>query len=105
MEAPGDPPGVSVLGGYSLKKLVFFIFMLSLFIILGCATVKKNVDYYNLCVADDECYSMMQANKKTVSSTVNTLGGDSILGLVAGNLASLLTGLVYGRKVGERKRG
>lgn len=71
--------------------------------VVGCATVRRSVDYVALCRADSSCAAQMVSGGAAASSVVDSVtGGTSLLGQAVGALTSLLIGLVAGRKLNKR---
>lgn len=84
--------------------LVLFVVVSCLLIVgIGCASVQKATDYYSACKADEACYAQMVQNGNISSAVVSTVAKsaklEDILGQVAFNLVSGLTGVILGRKL------
>lgn len=73
------------------------------FVCLGCASVKKSVDYYQACKSDSACYAQMVENGNISSAVVTQVSKatrlEDVLGAIAFNIASGLTGIILGRKL------
>ena len=86
--------------------LPLFVVAMIVLTVIGCATVHREIGYYEQCINDDECRAKIQDLKVITANTVkssNAPGND--LAFVLSNLVSALGGLVYGRKVAEKKKG
>ena len=84
--------------------LVVFVVVSCLLIVgIGCASVQKSVDYYQACKADEACYAQMVQNgnisKAVVTEVAKVTRLEDVLGQVAFNLVSGLTGILLGRKL------
>ena len=96
-----------------MKKalVVCWVVLLVSFVCLGCSATHKAITYYEACKGDTECMAKMEENASKASViTENAVAvfptsnkAASVLGLIAGNLASLLSGIIYGRKVCKKK--
>lgn len=84
----------------------FTIIVMLSFVLLGCAAVKKSIDYYSLCRNDTACYAQMEANRNITTTVFHSVGDSAnitdILSCIAGNIASGLTGILLGRKLKRR---
>jgi len=73
----------------------------------GCATLKKQTDFYNACISDPECKARMDLIGHQIAYAVAPEGTannvQNILGVIAGLLGSGLAGMIYGRKICEKK--
>ena len=88
-----------------MRKLfgVCFIVACIGFVCLGCASVKKSVDYYEACKSDSACYAQMVQNGNISEAVVKNVAKatklEDMLGAIAFNIASGLTGIILGRKM------
>jgi len=87
-----------------MRREFFLVFVLVLVIltVAGCRTVSDHVDAYQACLANGTCAAAMQENGIIAANVVHTVKGSSyngILETIAFNLASVLTGLILGRKL------
>lgn len=79
------------------------VLCLGVFVALGCSAVHKAITNYEICKGDSGCLAKMQIADDTAKKVVTDSGLPNILGIVAGALASLVTGMIYGRKVASKK--
>ena len=70
---------------------------------MGCATVKKNMDYYDLCISDKDCAAQVTKVHDATEKAVSPFVGGNLLVEIAGALSALLTGMILGRKTATRK--
>jgi len=90
----------------SKSIVLVFLILCFLFVIVGCHTVSKCVDYYSACVNDSECMAQMRltgnitniAVTRAVSNVPAGFGVAELLGSFAGMLASAAAGIYYGRR-------
>ena len=94
-----------------MKKKIFFFCLCALFF-MGCATVKKNLDYYDACKADSACYAKMMGAKNFTTVAVaravdSQVPGASPLaqacGFIAGCAVSFFVGVSSNMKKKEGK--
>lgn len=88
-----------------MRKSFLFFFVLILFVMLGCTAVKSSVDNYSACRGDSGCSALMAQNAAIAANVAKVVpfSNNDFLGMIFGSLASLVTGVVYGRKVTEKK--
>lgn len=91
--------------------MLFFIALCIWFVVMGCSTVHRAISYYDACKGDVECMQK-QENSRVLTQTIVAKAVDSVpgvsplantLGYIAGNLASALVGMIYGRKVSKNR--
>ncbi|QXP44287.1 MAG: hypothetical protein [Arizlama microvirus] len=89
------------IGVYALLLVV------GLLVVAGCANAVRYVDYYNACKADSACLAQMQlvnattsvAVAKALDSSAVAGGIANMIGAAVGMIASLIAGVLYGKKV------
>lgn len=91
-----------------MRKIIPVAFLVvSVFVILGCSSIKRNIDYYEACKGDVECFAKMQRAKTVSSQVVASIpapfGSSEPLQVIVGCLASALAGSFYGRKLCKKK--
>jgi len=94
-----------------VKRWLFLTILVLGLVFVGCASVRQAKDNYDACLADSDCMSKMERTKvvssHVVSGAVSNVAGNGgladTLGCVAGALASALVGMIYGRKVRQKK--
>jgi len=82
--------------------------LLILLFVCGCSTIKKQVDFYNACLNDNDCKARMELIGHQVAYAVAPEGTSNkiqdVLGILAGMLGTGLAGMIYGRKLCDQKK-
>lgn len=88
-----------------MRKAVYSFILIAMvsLVVMGCAAVSRSIDYYEACKNDEACFAQMEANKALTSSVVHKVGDSTnmvdVLSVIAGNIASGLTGILLGKKL------
>lgn len=90
-----------------MKRIILPIFMVVVLVgtVYGCATVHREIGYFEACMADDECKNKVEDLKTFTANSVRSspISGNEVLAFFASNLVSTLGGMIWGRKVQKKK--
>lgn len=84
------------------RDFMIFLLCMVMFVLFGCAAVKSTVSDYERCKGDAACLARMQLSHDVAEAGVKPFDFNGYIVQSVGMLASLLTGLIYGRKVGKQ---
>lgn len=85
----------------------FVIASMVVFVVMGCATIKRSTDYYQACRNDEACYAEMvkygNMSSAVTGAVAKTFKLDDLLMQIAFNLGSGLSGIILGRKLCKKR--